>query len=301
MDLSAINMDLSALPGSNLIGSNFAIVIGIFVTLSVMGVTAFYDRYKKRDENLAKNGKLKPSLGLNQKIKDFSSKYMSNFSGISKKFSGMIPKKEKKYKLENSEIKTLKPTSGIPKIFGTIKSKISSFSFNLRHRNKYGSEKAALRPDMNQGTSKPSGNEKVSGFDVDKLMESKKDELDFDDSVLTEMSTEGGLKNNKTSSLNADLSFDKEEFDIGFGAISDESFEEDSLFNTGAEKIALADERDNLLDSLKKDIVVSHEKKINFMTDMQGENLDLKIMKSDLEDVLKKLKKYKQYSSQNHS
>lgn len=300
MDLSAINMDLSALPGSNFIGSNFPIIIGIFVTLLVMGVTAFYDRFKNRNENLGKTGKLKPSMGLNQKIKDFSSKHMSIFSGISKKFSDLVPKKEKKHNLENSEIKTLKPTSGIPKIFGTVKSKISSFSFNLRHRNRYDNEKTALQSDIKEGTPKFGRNEKVSGFDVDKLVESKKDELDFDDSVLTEMSTEGSLKNNKTPSLNADLSFDKEEFDIGFGAISDESFEEDSPFNTGAEKIALADESDNLINSLKKDIVVTKEKKINFMTEMQGENLDVKLMKSDLQDIIKRLKRYKQYTSQNN-
>jgi hypothetical protein len=98
--------------------------------------------------------------------------------------------------------------------------------------------------------------------------------------------------------LNTDsLEFDKNEFDIGFGAMNDESPEEDSLFDTGSEKIALSDDTDSLLDSLKKDIVVTKEKKTDFMSAMEGENLDIKVIKSDLQDVLKRLKRYKQYSN----
>ena len=134
---------------------------------------------------------------LNQKIKGFSSKYTNNFSEFSKKFSNLIPKKVNKNNLENSEIKPLKSTSGIPKIFGTIRSKISSFSFTLSgKKNKLGSGKSVLQSNKKVETSKFSGNEKVSAFDIDKMVDSKKDELDFDDDVLNEMSTASGLKNN---------------------------------------------------------------------------------------------------------
>ena len=81
--------------------------------------------------------------------------------------------------------------------------------------------------------------------------------------------------------------------------MNDESSEDDLLFNTSSEKIALSDDRDSLMDSLKKDIVISKANKIDFMSKMQGENLDLKLIKSDLQDVLKKLKKYKDYSNHN--
>ena len=121
--------------------------------------------------------------------------------------------------------------------------------------------------------------------------------MDFDDDILNEMSTASSLKNNNAALLNTDLAFDKNEFDIGFGSMSDESPEEDSLFGTGAEKIGLADDRDSLLDSLKKDIVVKKEKKNDFMSAMEGENLDIKGMESDLQEVLKRLKKYKHYSN----
>ena len=41
MDLSAVNINLSAL-----LGSNFTIIIGVFVTLAVMGIATLYDRRK---------------------------------------------------------------------------------------------------------------------------------------------------------------------------------------------------------------------------------------------------------------
>ena len=291
MDLSAVNINLTTLTGSNI-----TIIIGIFVTLAVMGITTFYDKRKGEGKPLAKSSELKPSFNLSQKIKDFSSKYTSNFSEYGKKFSDLIPKRVKKQKLENNEIKPLKATNEIPKIFGTIRSKISSFSFTLRgKKNKFESGKPVPQSSKKVKASKFGGNEKVSGFDIDKIVESKRDELDFDDNVLSEMSTASSLKNNNAALLNTDLSFDKNEFDIGFGAMSEESSEEDPLFSTGTEKISLTDDRDSLLDSLKKDIVVKKEKKTDFMSAMEGENLDAKGMESDLQEILKRLKKYKQY------
>jgi hypothetical protein len=293
MDLSAVNINLNALTGSNI-----TIIIGIFVTLAIMGITTFYDKRKGEGKPLPKSSEFKPSFNLSQKIKDFSSKYTSNFSEYSKKFSDLIPKRVKKQNLENNEIKPIRATSEIPKIFGTIRSKISSFSFTLRgKKNKLESGKPVQQSSKKVEASKFSGNEKVSGFDIDKIVESKRDELDFDDDILSEMSTASSLKNNNAALLNNDLAFDKNEFDIGFGSMSDESPEEDSLFGTGAEKIDLADDRDSLLDSLKKDIVVKNEKKNDFMSAMEGENLDIKGMESDLQEVLKRLKKYKQYSN----
>ena len=50
--------------------------------------------------------------------------------------------------------------------------------------------------------------------------------------------------------------------------------------------------RDSLLDSLKKDIVIKKEKKIDFMTSMQGENLDLKLINLIFRNS-QKLKKFR--------
>lgn len=297
MDLSAASINLSALTGSS-----FTIIIGVFVTLAVMGIATLYDKRKGGEKILAKTGELKPTHNnLSQKIQDFSSKFTGNFSEYSKKLSGLIPKREKKHNLEKSEIKPLKSPSGIPKIFGTIRSKVSSFSFNLHgKKDRINAGKSVLQSNKKAEASQFSGNEKISDFDIDKIVDSKKDELDFDDNVLSQMSTASSLKNNAAplnSDLSTDLSFDKNEFDIGFGAMDDESSEEDSLFGSGAEKISFSDDSDSLLDSLKKDIVVKKEKKIDFMTEMQGENLDLKALKSELQDVLKMLRNYRQYSN----
>lgn len=294
-DFSAVNMDLSSI-----IGSNFPIIIGIFVTLLVMGIATFYDKRKSTNKTKiqVKIGDMKPSSNFMQKIQDFSSKYTSNFSEYSKKLSGLIPEKMKKHSPENSEIKPLKSTGGIPKIFGTVRSKISSFSFAMRSKkNKLGSDNSVLQPNKKANTSKFNENEKISSFDIDKVVDSKKDELDFDDNVLSEMSTASSLKNKNTALMNADLEFDKSDFDIGFeGLNDDESPEDNALFDSGAEKIALGDDSDSLLDSLKKDIVVKKEKKTNFMTTMQGEDLDIKLLKSDLQDTVKRLKQFQQYS-----
>jgi hypothetical protein len=293
MDLSAVNINLNSL-----IGSNLTIIIGIFVTLAVMGIATLYDKRKREGKTMVKTRELMPSLNLSQKIQDFSSKFTGNFSEYIKKFGGLIPNRVKKQKPENSEIKPLKSTGEIPKIFGTIRSKVSSFSFNLRgKKDKINTGRSVLQPDKKSGSSQFSGNEKINDFDIDKIVDSKKDELDFDDNVLSQMSTASSLKNSDASLLNTDLSFDKNEFDIGFGAMNDESSEEDSLFGSGPEKIAFADDTDSLLDSLKKDIVVKKEKKIDFMTEMQGENLDLKLIESELQDILKRLKNYRQYSN----
>lgn len=292
MDSSVVTVNLSTI-----IGSNFPIIIGIFVTLSVMGIATFYDKRKGANKIQVKIGNEKPSSNLIQNIQDFSSKYTSNFSEYSKKLSSLIPERMKKHSPESSEIKPLKSTGGIPKIFGTVKSKISSFSFSMRgKKNKFGNENSAVQPNKKAKTSKFNENEKISSFDIDRVVDSKKDELDFDDNVLSEMSTASSLKNKNTALMNADLEFDKNDFDIGFEELNDESPEENALFDSGAERIALGDDSDSLLDSLKKDIIVKKEKKIEFMTSMQGEDLEIKSLKSDLEGTLKRLKQFKQYS-----
>ena len=116
-----------------------------------MGSTTVYDKRKSKNKTLPKTKESEPSLNLNQKIKDFSSKYMDDFSGFSKKFSNLIPKRANKTNLENIEKKSPKSTGEIPKIFGTIKSKISSFSINLRgKKNKFDSGKTPLQSNKKQ-------------------------------------------------------------------------------------------------------------------------------------------------------
>jgi hypothetical protein len=288
-------MDLKAI-----IGANFTILIGVFITLAVMGTTTLYDKYKSKDKTSINTRELKPPSDLNEKMKIYSSKVMDGLSEFSKKFSSLIPKKVNKNNLENSEIKTSNLTGGIPKIFGSIRSKISSFSSTISSKNnKIGSRKNVLQSDKKAGTSKFSKTDKISGFDFDEGVESKKDELDFDDN-LTQMSNASSIKNNKSASPNSDLTSDKSEFDIGFEALNNEASEDDLLFKGDSTKIVFAGESDTFLESLKKDIVITKEKKINLMNNMQGENLDVKVIRSELQDVLKKLKQYNEYSNHNY-
>ncbi|MGB9132597.1 MAG: hypothetical protein WCB90_08335 [Methanosarcina sp.] len=288
---------------NTIIEQNFTIIIGIFVTLIVMGITTLYDTYKSKDGIKDKTSfqarEVKPSRDSDKKTESFSSKKTKGFSEFSKKLSSLLPKKVRKNNFENTGMKSPKTGKGIQKIFGTLQNEVSVLSSFLRgKKGKSDNGKSGLQFDKKSGSSKLSKAGNVSGFDVDKIVESKKDELDFDDNLLTQMSTAGSIKNNDDASLNSDLTFDNSDFDIGFESMDDESSGED-LFNTGAEKIALADGHDSLLDSLKKDIVISKEAKIDFMTSMKGENLDLKLMKSDLEDILQDLKKYRKRSNHN--
>jgi hypothetical protein len=330
-------MDLDAI-----IGANFTILIGVFITLAVIGTTTLYDKYKSKDKTSINTRELKPPSDLNEKMKIYSSKVMdclsefsnkfssliqkkvdknnlenseinhpksgngiskvilNSLSGFSKKLSSLIPEKVNKNNLRNSEIKPSNLTGSIPKMFGSIRSKISSFSSTTgSKKNKMGGGKNVLQSDKKAGTSKFSKTDKVSGFDFDEVVGSKKDELDFDDN-LTQMSNASSIKNNKSTSPNSDLTSDKSEFDIGFEALNNEAYEDDLLFKGDSTKIDFAGESDTFLESLKKDIVITKEKKINLMNNMQGENLDVKVIKSELQDVLKKLKQYNEYSNHNY-
>ncbi|MPN11195.1 hypothetical protein SDC9_158496 [bioreactor metagenome] len=91
------------------------------------------------------------------------------------------------------------------------------------------------------------------------------------------------------------FTIDESEFAIKVDGLDNAPVENGLTFNENVQEIKFGDEKDNLLDSLKKDIVIKKEKKINFMDNMQGENLDVKLIKSDLEGVLKEMNKYKQY------
>lgn len=285
----------------NLIQTNFTIVLGVFVTLAVMGITTLVDNRNGKGEgkgDLPKSREMRSSFDMDEKRRNPVSKKTNILSGITEKLGNLAPKKAGKTS-KSSETKPLKPKNGANGFVNTMQNKMSVFSSFLRgKKDKSNIGKPGLKSDQKTGTSKFNGTDKTSGFDVDKIVEAKKGEFDFDDDLLTEMSTAGSIKTADDSSLNSDLSFDQSEFDMGFGDLPEESTEDD-LFNTGAEKIAITDDHDSLLDSLKKDIVISKENKIDFMTAMKDENLDLKSIKSDLEDVLQNLKRYRQRSSHN--
>ena len=106
----------------------------------------------------------------------------------------------------------------------------------------------------------------------------------------------GATSSEFDESLENNLLFDENESDIKIEGLDNEPEENNFLFNANSSEIKFGDKSDSLLASLKNDIVISKEKKVNFMGEIQGEDLDLKLMKSDLEGVLKDLKKHGRYS-----
>jgi len=319
--------------------TNFTIFIGIFVTLAIMGTTTLYDKYKSKGGAPFDIEEFKSFSNLKQKITTFSSEGLKHFSEYSKKLSSLIPKRSgsslkrsssvknrsssfkkksrsvqgnssKKY-LEKVETIFLKAKDAIQKLFVNLRNKIPSVSSTLPRRNKHDDGKSVSLSDQKEINSKFSVTDNVNN--LEKIVESKKDELDFDDDLLTQMSTSGTLKSNSSEanitepffgaissefdeSLDNDLMFDGNEFDIKIEGMDTETDENNFSFNPNSTEINFGDESDNLLASLKKDIIISSEKKVNFMGEMQGEDLDLKLLKSDLEGVLKNLKKHNRYS-----
>ncbi|WP_410507274.1 hypothetical protein RSJ42_10625 [Methanosarcina hadiensis] len=321
---------------------NFTIFIGIFVALAIMGITTLYDRYKEK-------GGASPSLkesGLfsgSSKIASSVSEVLRQFSGFGKKISNLVRNKAGSNRKKSGSSQK-KPTSAqknssknfIGQLetmifkakdtcqthFAGFLNRISSLSSSLPRRNKSDKEKFVPFSEGRNADLKFDSTDKINN--LEKAVESKKEELDFEDDLLTKMSTSGSLAasssepaNNANKELSLkepspgemssglDFAFDnnftidESEFAIKVDGLEDEPVENEITFSENSTEIKFGDEKDNLLDSLKKDIVVKNEKKINFMDNMQGENLDIKLIKSDLEGVLKDMKKYKQYTSRN--
>lgn len=290
---------------SFLSGSNFTIFIGIFVTLAVMGTATLYDRYKTTGKTPFNEKQLKFLSDTNQKIKELYSKGMISLSEFSKKLVVWISKTIGEEKFENIKTKIFNLKEKTQEKIGVLQNKITSSPTFVSIKSKLQSGKPTQQADKKEDPSKIAQFDKISNPDVDKIVDSKKDEFSFDDDMLTKMSTastikgKDNLENKELAGLNSDLVIDENEFNIGFEEPNAEAPPEGSLsFNANSSEIKI-DEHDSLLDSLKKDIVTSSEKKIDFMSNMKDENLDLKLIKSDLEDVLTNLKKYKQQANKN--
>ncbi|HIH94972.1 TPA: hypothetical protein HA338_13465 [Methanosarcina acetivorans] len=320
--------------------TNFTIFVGIFVTLVIMGTATLYDRYKSKDGTSVNPDESKLFPNLSPKRKTFSFGGLKLFpysvkkiislipkssgsgrkkSGSGRKKSGSVKKASGKNPFPKVGTVFLKAKGALQRLFASLNSKISLLFSALLHRNKKDEEKPASLSDSEDADEKLSEAEKVNL--LDKVVESKREELNFDDDLLTKMSNTGTLMSNNPvsngleadtteqffgemsseldSSFDNDFNFDGSEFAIKVEGSDGELAENAFTFNDNPAEIKFEDESDSFLNSLKNDIIVSNEKKINFMDGMQGENLDLKLMKSDLEGVLKDLKKYRQFTGHN--
>lgn len=319
--------------------TNFTIFIGIFVAIAVMGTTTLYDRYNNKGGASLDLKEVKLFSNLSPKITTIGSECFKQFSEFSKKLSsliqnksgssqkkstsvqkkpGLTQSKSSKYFLKQLEAMLFKVKDTARKLFAGFHNKISSLLSSLPRNNRNNEEKSVLLSD-NREDLKFSVTDKVNS--LDKVVESKKDELNFDDDLLTKMSTSGtlatsspelsspelktkepspgGMPSDPDASFDNNFTIDESEFAIKVDGLDDEPAENNFAFNENTSEIKFGDEKDNLLDSLKKDIVVKKEKKINFMDNMQGGNLDLKLMKSDLEGVLSEMRKFRKFTNHN--
>ncbi|UGV39930.1 hypothetical protein J7W08_07315 [Methanococcoides orientis] len=285
-----------------------SIILGIVVSIIVMSVAVFYDKYRG-DQITEPNTSTSKSYEMLGQFIDLSSFKVSNpFVGSGQKIKKLINRDSNSKENETSELAVDAESnySGIKGIFSNFRSKISSIKLSLP--GKGDRDKEAIVTGM-ASSKNAASTEKESNidFDVDKIVGNKKNELDFDDNLINEMATAGSLgtqievdEPDSDLSLNGDLSIDMDEFDFGFGEVGDEqddsqddefSFEisEDEPYN---DNFSFEDDDDSFIESLKNDIIIEEKKKADFMSEMKGESLDIEEIKTELEGVLENLKRY---------
>lgn len=322
-----MNMDLVTL-----YKENFTIFIGIFVTLAIMGTTTLYDKYKSKGGASFNLNEHKLYSDVISKISTAGSIGLKQFFKFSKKLISLLqskagsrqkkpdPTRRKSASSQNNSGKNfpgqletilLKATDTCQKYFAGFRNKISSLSSALPGRDTNAKEKfVPLSDGMNAALK---FDETGKDNNLEKAVESKKEELDLEDDLLTKTSTSGALSAispelkpeesspAETSGLDtaSDNNFKADESvsEIKVDGLNNQPVGNGLTFNENAAEVKFGGEKDNFLDSLKKDIIIQNEKKINFMDNMQGENLDLKLIKSDLEGALEQLNKYKQFTN----
>lgn len=301
---------------SNLTEIDSSIILGIAVSIIVMSLAVLYDKYrgkKSTDPNISISSIFEM---LGQPI-DLSSLKVSNpFAGSGQKIRNLIASNPSSKENKASELAadTEPNNAGIKAVFGNLKSKILSIKLSLP--GKGDRENETMFEDMHSSKNAASTEEESNiNFDVDEIIENKKSELDFDDDLIDQMATAGSLASeteveepDSNLSLNGDLSIDMDEFDFGFGGDGNEQDDsldnefafdvsgDDSYDNDFTQVVAVDDisfdDNDDFIESLKKDIVIDDKDKIDFMSKIEGESLDIEEIKTELEWVLATLKKY---------
>jgi hypothetical protein len=303
------------------------ILFGIGVGIIIMSLATLYDRYT----GAANNGSGKqpnPFEGWGKILEIAGFKASNPFAKYVPKIKEMLPGVSDSTTSETTATATqeenLTPSAesndaGASKpdfkaYIDTLKYKLSGINFSLPGRDKKNTESP-----VESGVAASVVKEADVSFDADEIIGDKKKELDFDDNLISEMETAedmdvSGAVSEESAGLDEDLSIDMDDFDFGFDAgnlgdndqadeddfglnLPDEDLsDDDSSFTAATDEFSFEDDNDNFMESLKKDIVIEKEDKIDFMSAMEGENLDVEEIKSELQEVLTTLNKYKDYS-----
>ncbi|WP_462273447.1 hypothetical protein [Methanohalophilus sp.] len=301
------------------------ILFGIAVGIIIMSLATLYDRYTGAANNGSEKLPSNPFGGIGQILEIAGLKASNPFAKYIPKIKEKLARFSDSTKSETSETATqqenLTPSAesndagaGKPDFkayFDTLKYKLSGINFSLPGRGN-----KETQPGGESGAEASAVKEADVSFDADEIAGDKKQELDFDDNLISEMESAedmdvGGEVSEESAGLDEDLSIDMDDFDFGFdagdGGQSDEEdlglnlpeedpSDDDSSLTAATDEISFEDDNDDFMESLKKDIVIEKEDKIDFMSAMEGQNLDIGEIKSELQEVLTTLNKYKDQS-----
>lgn len=304
------------------------ILFGIAVGIIIMSLATLYDRYMGGANNGSGKQLSNPFEGMGQILEiagfKISNPFAKHVPKIKEMLSGLSDSAKSETSATVTQEETLEPSAESNNVgaskpdfkayFDTLKYKLSGINFSLPGRDNKNTESP-----VESGSAASAVKEADVSFDADEIIGDKKKELDFDDNLISEMESAedmdvGGAVTEESAGLDQDLSIDMDDFDFGFDAgnlgddgqaeeddfglnLPDEDLsDDDSSFTAATDEFSFEDDNDNFMESLKKDIVIKKEDKIDFMSAMEGENLDVEEIKSELQEVLTTLNKYKSYS-----
>jgi len=129
---------------------------------------------------------------------------------------------------------------------------------------------------------------------IEKIVDESSENVKVEEDLLNEMMTTSNPKNDeneeeirkpeipKLPELNSDLEIDTEDIDSEFD-LSEEKEEEKIDF----------DKKDDLIESLAKEVTVDEEEEIDLLRDLKGQKFDINELQMELIEVLEKLKSIK--------
>jgi hypothetical protein len=282
-----------------------ALVVGIVIAGVTIGAVTIYDRFKQEK---------KLEFNISKKIVPNKAKIKTEFlNRIFDRFASFRMKRE-----SGTEKKDVSGLKGKFARFGTLFGRSKSFKgfslfspfgfLRLRQEKKIKEIDEKLEKVVNESPSHRKKEVEIDDSEVKKILEEKLDTFDVDDNLLSEMETAERVDDLKKYSdeiesaenLNSDVVVDTDDLDFGIDIaniedsneeLDDESVDEDFGLEMEAVEVDF-DDKDDLLSSLQKEISVKKEEKLDLLRDLRNENLDLKELKRELEEVLGTLKLY---------
>lgn len=143
------------------------------------------------------------------------------------------------------------------------------------------------------------GGESVENLEggIEKILDESADKVKVEEDLLDEMMTANNVKSEEGEDeekkkeipelpeLNSDLEIDTEDIDSEFDLSGGEESEEEETVDF--------DEKDDLIESLTKEVAVEEEEEIDLLRDLKGQKFDVNELQSELMEVLERLRNIK--------